>query len=92
MGYFLKKPTCTSFYNPQFIQHNNTDKKFIEEFSQNLPKYILFESPVIFFDKSGYQQQKSLLDGVPNVETFINKNYAFFITYLNDWVIYKRKY
>lgn len=92
LGYFLKKPSCTSFYNPQFIQHNNTDKKFIKEFSQNLPEYILFKSPVIFFDKSGYQQQKSLLDGVPNVENFINKNYTFFTTYLNNWVIYKRKY
>ena len=90
LGYFIKKPTCTSFYNPQFIQHNNTDKKFLNEFKKNLPNYILFKSPVIFLDKSGYQQQKSLLDGIPNVERFIEKKYSFHEYYLNNWVIYKK--
>ena len=28
ISYYLKKPTCTSFYNPQFIQHDITDKSF----------------------------------------------------------------
>jgi len=90
LAYFLKKPTCTSFYNPQFIQHGVTDKKFIEEFEKNLPSYILYGSPITFFDKSGYRQQNYLMNGIPDVETFIKKNYSFYTSYLNNWIIYKK--
>ncbi len=90
LAYFLKKPTCTSFYNPQFIQHGVTDKKFIIQFEKNLPNYILYGSPITFFDKSGYRQQNYLMNGIPNVETFIKKNYSFYTSYLNNWIIYKK--
>ena len=90
LAYFLKKPTCTSFYNAQFIQHKITDEKFIREFKDNMPNYILYKSPISFFDKSGYKQQNNLMNGIPNVEKFIKKNYSFYTSYLNNWVIYKK--
>ena len=91
ISYYLKKPTCTEFFNPQFIQHNITDKKFLESFKKNLPEYILYESPFIFINKKGEKQQDSLIKGMPNVERFIKKNYIFYEKYLDKWVILKKK-
>ena len=91
ISYYLKKPTCTQFFNPQFIQHNITDKKFLESFKKNLPEYILYESPFIFINKKGEKQQDSLIKGIPNVERFIKKNYIFYEKYLDKWIILKKK-
>ena len=49
-----------------------------------------YGSPITFFDKSGYRQQNYLMNGIPNVETFIKKNYSFYTSYLNNWIIYKK--
>ena len=69
---------------------NDFDSYFVNLINnQNIKKYNSFHI-VIFLDKSGYQQQKSLLDGIPNVERFIEKKYSFHEYYLNNWVIYKK--
>jgi hypothetical protein len=91
LSYFLKKPTCTKFYNPQFIQHNINDYNFIIELKKNSPNYILYSSPIIHLDKFGNLQQDNLMKGIPNVEKFINENYLFYESYLDKWVIYKKK-
>tara|TARA_B100001057_G_C22856381_1_gene952849 strand:+ start:171 stop:2126 length:1956 start_codon:yes stop_codon:yes gene_type:complete len=91
LSYFIKKPTCTKYYNPQFIQHNVTDKKFLKEFKKKMPDYILFTSPIVFIDKYGIKQQEDLIKGVPRVESFIEDNYTFYKSYLNQWSIYKKK-
>lgn len=91
LSYFLKKPTCTKYYNPQFIQHNVTDKKFLDEFKKKMPEYILFTSPIVFIDKYGIKQQDDLIKGIPRVENFINDNYTLYKSYLNQWSIYKIK-
>ena len=90
ISYYLKKPTCTEFFNPQFIQHNITDKKFLESFKKNLPEYILYEQEFIFINKKGEKQQDSLIKGIPNVEKFIKKNYIFYEKYLDKWIILKK--
>ena len=91
ISYYLKKPTCTQFFNPQFIQHNITDKKFLESLKKNLPEYILYESPFIFINKKGERQQDSLIKGIPNVERFLKKNYIFHEKYLDKWTVLKKK-
>lgn len=90
LAYLLKKPTCTRYYNAQFIQHGTTDKRFLDEFKNNMPEYILYSSPVIFIDKNGVRQQDDLIKGVPKVEKFIKQNYTFHKSYLNQWSIYKK--
>lgn len=91
LSYFLKKPTCTKFYNPQFIQHNINDDNFIIQLKKNSPNYILYSSPIIHLDKFGNLQQDNLIKGIPNVEKFIKENYSFYESYLDKWVIYKKK-
>ena len=91
ISFYLNKPTCTKFYNPQFIQHNITDKKFLEEFSKNLPEYILYSSPIKFLDKYGNIQQQKLILGIPDVDKFLKKNYIFYETYADKWTILKKK-
>jgi len=91
LSYFLKKPTCTKFYNPQFIQHNINDFNFIIELKKNSPNYILYSSPIVHVDKFGKLQQDNLIKGIPNIEIFIKENYSFYESYLNKWVIYKKK-
>ena len=91
LSYFLKKPTCTKFYNTQFIQHKINDYNFVEQFKTNLPNYILYSSPIIHLDKFGNMQQNSLLNGIPKVDEFIKNNYYFYESYLGKWLIYKKK-
>ena len=91
LSYFLKKPTCTKFYNSQFIQHNINDDNFIIQLKKNSPNYILYSSPIIHLDKFGNLQQDNLIKGIPNVEKFIKENYSFYESYLDKWVIYKKK-
>lgn len=91
ISYFLNKSTCTSFYNAQFIQHGITDKKFLVEFKNNLPNFIIYTSPIVHIGKDGNLQQKNLLIGIPKVDDFIKKNYLFYENYLNKWVILKKK-
>ena len=90
LSYFLKKPTCTKFYNAQFIQHKITEDNFIYLFKQNLPNYILYSSPIVHLDKYGNKQQESLLKGMPDVDKFIKKNYFFYESYLGKWTILKK--
>ena len=97
LAYFLKKPTCTTFYNAQFIQHNFTDKKFLDEFRLNLPNFILYKAPMIlqYTSKTSELGSKNdtnkLLKGAPDVEKFLQKNYSFYTSYLDNWIIYKKK-
>lgn len=91
LSYFLKKPTCTRFYNTQFIQHKITDEKFLNEFKNKMPEYILYSSPIIFINKDGVREQDDLIKGIPRVDDFIKKNYSFFKSYLNQWIVYKKK-
>ena len=91
LSFFLKKPTCTKFYNFQFVQPNINEDKFIESFKTKLPGFILYSSPIVHLDKDGKNQYYSLLKGVPNVDKFINKNYFFYESYLGKWSIYKKK-
>ena len=91
LAYFLNKPTCTKYYNAQFIQHGITDYLFLDEFEKNLPNYILYASPIFHIDKQGNIQQNELINGIPKVDTFIKKKYEFFENYLNKWVIFKKK-
>tara|TARA_B100000767_G_scaffold273895_1_gene305331 strand:+ start:371 stop:2323 length:1953 start_codon:yes stop_codon:yes gene_type:complete len=91
LSFFLKKPTCTKFYNFQFVQPNITEDKFIKNFKTNLPGFILYSSPIVHLDKEGKNQYYNLLKGVPNVDKFINKNYFFYESYLGKWSIYKKK-
>ena len=32
-----------------------------------------------------------LLKGAPDVEKFLQKNYSFYTSYLDNWIIYKKK-
>lgn len=91
ISYFLEKPTCTIFYNPQFIQHNITDKKFLEKFQNNMPEFILYSSPIKFVDKYGNLQQDQLMNGIPRVDKFLKKNYIFYVSYADKWIIFKKK-
>ena len=91
ISYFLEKPTCTIFYNPQFIQHNITDKKFLKKFQNNMPEFILYSSPIKFVDKYGNLQQNQLMNGIPRVDKFLKKNYIFYVSYADKWVIFKKK-
>ena len=92
LSYFLKKPTCTRFYNAQFIQHEITDEKFLNEFKIQMPEYILYSSPIVFMNKYGIREQDDLIKGIPRVNDFIKKNYIFFKSYLDQWTIYKKKF
>ena len=91
ISYFLNKPTCTKFYNPQFIQHDITDKKFLNKFQNNMPEFILYSSPIKFLDKYGNLQQNQLIDGIPRVDKFLKKNYIFYVSYADKWVIFRKK-
>ena len=90
ISYFLSKPTCTIFYNPQFIQHGITDKKFLKKFQNNMPEFILYSSPIKFVDKYGNLQQNQLMDGIPRVDKFLKKNYLFYESFAGKWVILKK--
>jgi hypothetical protein len=79
-SYFLRKPTCTQFYNPSAQVINGiTEEKFVKQLNVSSPKIILYKSP-----------NNILLDfpNMPNALLHINKKYSFFENY-NGYIFYK---
>ena len=82
LPYFLRKPTCTQFYNPSSqILNGITEEKFINQLSMSSPQIILYKSP-----------NNILLNfpNMPNVLEYINKKYSFFENY-KGYIFYKIK-
>ena len=80
--YFLKKPTCTQFYNPSSqILNGMTEEKFIKQLNISSPNIILYKSPNIIL---------SNFLNMPNVLIHINKKYLFLENY-DGYIFYKKK-
>jgi hypothetical protein len=56
-----------------------------------MPEFILYSSPIKFLDKYGNLQQNQLIDGIPRVDKFLKKNYIFYVSYADKWVIFRKK-
>ena len=78
--YFLKKPTCTKFYNTNQIISGFSEKEFILEFSNSLPDIILLESPAKILLK---------YENFPNVIKYIKQHYEFYQNY-EGYIFYKK--
>ena len=80
--YFLKKPSCSKYYNMWTATPNQIQSKMIKDFKSNRPKFILYESEKDIFKIS---QERLLL-----VNAFILENYVFYEKF-KYWDIYKIK-
>jgi len=80
--YFLRKPSCTQFYNPSSqILTGITENKFINQLNKSSPNIILYKS-----------SNNVLLNfpNMPNVLKYINEKYSFLENY-NGYIFYKIK-
>ena len=80
--YFLKKPSCSKYFNMWTATPNEIQSKMIKDFKSNRPKFILYESEKDVFKIS---QERLLL-----VNAFILENYVFYEKF-KYWDIYKIK-
>ena len=80
--YFLKKPSCSKYFNMWTATPNEIQSKMIKDFKSNRPKFILYESEKDIFKIS---QERLLL-----VNAFILENYVFYEKF-KYWDIYKIK-
>ena len=82
LPYFLKKPTCSKFYTAYTSSPESLQKRFIEEISDKIPSYVVYESQIDYYDK-------------PNVTLNIVNNYILdnytLLENINKWTIYKIK-
>ena len=80
--YFLRKPSCTQFYNPSSqILNGITEKKFINQLNISSPEIILYKSP---------NNVLKNLSNMPNVQKHIMEKYIFYENY-NGYVFFKLK-
>ena len=80
LPYLLKKPSCTQFFIPAHILSGWNEDKFIAQIKQSNSQYILYTSPLLWLDNK---------KNMPNVVSFIKKNYHLYIDYMG-WHIYKK--
>ena len=80
LPYLLKKPSCTQFFIPGHILSDWNEDKFIAQIKQSNSQYILYTSPLLWLDNK---------KNMPNVVSFIKKNYHLYIDYMG-WHIYKK--
>ena len=81
LPYLLNKPSCTQFYIPAHIIIGWTENRFINQLNNNLPKYIIYSSPINWLSNR---------KNMPNAVNFIHQNYIFYKK-IDEWVIYKKK-
>ena len=81
LPYLLNKPSCTQFYIPAHIIIGWTENRFINQLKNNLPKYIIYSSPINWLSNR---------KNMPNAVNFIHQNYIFYKK-IDEWVIYKKK-
>jgi hypothetical protein len=78
--YFLRKPSCTQFYNPSSqIIEGYTEEKFIEQLNKAAPNIILYKSPNNILVN---------FSNMSNAIKYINQKYSFFKDY-NGYIFYK---
>ena len=80
--YFLKKPSCSKYFNMWTATPEEIQSEMIKDFKSNRPKFILYESEKDVFKIS---QERLLL-----VNAFILENYVFYEKF-KYWDIYKIK-
>ena len=80
--YFLKKPSCSKYFNMWTATPEEIQSEMIKDFKSNRPKFILYESEKDIFKIS---QERLLL-----VNAFILENYVFYEKF-KYWDIYKIK-
>ena len=80
--YFLKKPSCSKYFNMWTATPKEIQSEMIKDFKSNRPKFILYESEKDVFKIS---QERLLL-----VNAFILENYVFYEKF-KYWDIYKIK-
>lgn len=81
LPYFLKKPSCTRFYRPEFILKDFTEDKFLKDFKIKSPEFILYSSPISI---------ATLNDNMPETQKYIKNNYSFFNSFNKKWFVYKK--
>ena len=77
--YFLKKKSCSKFYNVWVIGSKKNQELYINELKSNKPKYIL---------KGGITDFQPLEERYPYIENFIQKEY-FLYDEIGLWEILK---
>tara|TARA_B100000686_G_C16755816_1_gene955398 strand:- start:679 stop:2118 length:1440 start_codon:yes stop_codon:yes gene_type:complete len=80
--YFLKKPSCSKYFNMWTATPKEIQSEMIKDFKSNRPNFILYESEKDVFNIS---QERLLL-----VNAFILENYVFYEKF-KYWDIYKIK-
>ena len=82
LPYFLKKPTCSKFYTAYTSSPESLQKRFVEEIKDKIPRFIVYESEIDYYDK-------------PNITLNIVNNYILdnytYLEKFNKWTIYKIK-
>jgi hypothetical protein len=81
LPYLLNKPSCTQFFIPAHILSGWSEDKFITQIKESNSQFILYSSPISMLNNK---------DNMPNVRTFIMKNYYLYENF-DGWKVYKKK-